>query len=92
MIGDRLIDCVVLSVLATLPGYRGHGIGSALIQIGLDEARALELTEFWLDASEDGHDLYVKFGFQDVELIPFDLEKYGGVGQAKVMSMRRVPN
>lgn len=83
---------IVLSVLATLSEYRGNGIGSALIERGLEEARELGLSEFWLDASEDGHDLYVKYGFQDVEFIPFDLGKYGGVGKARVMGMRKSSN
>lgn len=82
--------CIVLSVLATLLEYRGNGIGSALIERGLREAKDLNLSEFWLDASEDGHDLYVKYGFEDVELIPLNLEKYGGVGQVRVMSMNKV--
>lgn len=86
----NLANGIVLSTLATLSAYRGNGIGSALIERGLSEARDLDLTEFWLDASEDGHDLYARFGFQDVEWITCDLEKYGGVGEAKVMTMRKV--
>ncbi|KAJ5152732.1 uncharacterized protein N7482_009210 [Penicillium canariense] len=81
-----------LQVLATLPEYRGYGIGSALLKEGLDEGMNSGLTDFWLEASNDGHDLYEKFGFQDVEPIPVDLAKYGGEGMARLRAMRRLPN
>jgi ribosomal protein S18 acetylase RimI-like enzyme len=81
-----------LQVLATLPEYRGHGVGSALIKLGLDEGMNTGLNDFWLEASNDGHALYAKYGFQDVEPVLFDLEKYGGVGMSQLMAMRRFPN
>jgi ribosomal protein S18 acetylase RimI-like enzyme len=78
--------------LATLPGYRGYGIGSALIKHGLEEAAKKGLTDFWLESSNDGHALYEKFGFRDVEPIVIDLKQYGGEGLAPVRTMRRIPN
>lgn len=78
--------------MATLPEYRFKGLGSALLRTGLDEAAAAGLADFWLEASEDGHGLYEKFGFVDQDCLMFDLEKYGGIGQAKVMMMRRLSN
>ncbi|KAF3401931.1 hypothetical protein F1880_009790 [Penicillium rolfsii] len=81
-----------LQVLATLPEYRGYGIGSALIKQGLEEGAKNGLTDFWLESSNDGHSLYEKFGFRDVEPIVIDLEKYGGEGLAEVRTMRRIPN
>lgn len=81
-----------MQVLATLPEYRGHGVGSALIKHGLDEGMNTGLNDFWLEASNDGHGLYAKYEFQDIEPILFDLEKYGGVGMVQLMAMRRLPN
>ncbi|KAJ5667827.1 uncharacterized protein N7477_006397 [Penicillium maclennaniae] len=81
-----------LQVLATLPQYRGQGIGSGLLKVGLAEARELGLTEFFLEASDDGHDLYAKFGFADVERIMIDLVPYGGKGEAQVRAMSILPN
>ena len=78
--------------MATLPEYRGYGIGSTLIKQGLEEGMRNGLTDFWLEASNDGHDIYEKFGFRDVEPISIDLEKYGGEGVAVVRTMRRLPN
>ncbi|KAI2786862.1 hypothetical protein POX_g09258 [Penicillium oxalicum] len=79
-----------LQVLATLPEYRGYGIGSTLIKIGLDEGRGMGLHTFWLEASNDGYPLYRKFGFEDVESFEFDLKKYGGDGPVRVRTMRKV--
>ncbi|CEJ61483.1 hypothetical protein PMG11_10016 [Penicillium brasilianum] len=81
-----------LQVLATLPEYRGYGIGSALIKKGLEEGVEKGLVDFWLESSNDGHALYEKFGFQDVEPVVMDLAQYGGEGLAPVRTMRRVPN
>ncbi|KAJ5691946.1 hypothetical protein N7462_001369 [Penicillium macrosclerotiorum] len=81
-----------LQVLATLREYRGHGIGSALINQGLTEGASRGLNDFWLEASNDGHGLYKRFGFQDVEPISIDLEKYGGVGVSCLRAMRKLPN
>lgn len=81
-----------LQVLATLPEYRGYGVGSTLIKEGLDEGMNNGLNDFWLEASNDGHALYENFGFQDVEPIPFDLEPWGGEGMIQLRAMRRLPN
>jgi ribosomal protein S18 acetylase RimI-like enzyme len=81
-----------LQVLATLPEYRGQGIGSRLLEIGLAEGRNAGLDEFYLEASDDGHDLYEKFGFRDLERIPIDLVQYGGNCEAQVRTMRILPN
>lgn len=65
-------------------------MGSALLKTGIEEAGKVGLTDFWLEASPDGHLLYKKFGYVDQDCLMVDLEKYGGVGQAKVVMMRRV--
>lgn len=50
------------------------------------------MDEFYLEASDDGHDLYEKFGFRDLERIPIDLVQYGGDCEAQVRTMRILPN
>lgn len=79
----------VLSVLMTLPEYQGQGIGSALLEFGLAEAKKKGLTQFWLESSPDGYNLYRKFGFEDVDNIRMDLTKYGGVGWEESACMRK---
>ncbi|KAJ5930975.1 hypothetical protein N7466_006468 [Penicillium verhagenii] len=80
----------LLRVLCTLPEYRGLGVASALIQLGLDEGVKEGLKLFWLHGSADGQALYRKFGFVDVEALESDVSKYGGVGKTNVIGMRKV--
>ncbi|KAJ5652744.1 hypothetical protein N7507_010170 [Penicillium longicatenatum] len=80
----------LLRVLCTLPEYRGCGIASALIRVGLDYGVKEGLKLFWLHGSADGQGLYRKFGFVDVEALEKDITKYGGIGKTNVMGMRLV--
>lgn len=72
-----------------MPGYRGLGAGSALLQRGIEDAKKEGLDDFYLSASRDGHDLYEKFGFRDLEPLGISLEKFGGIGDAPVIAMRK---
>ncbi|KAJ5633559.1 hypothetical protein N7528_001401 [Penicillium herquei] len=78
-----------LQVLATLPEYRCKGIASSMLKQGIAEAKEKGLNDFFLTASADGHDLYAKYGFRDIEHLDLDIEKYGGVGDARVIAMGR---
>ncbi|KAJ5548419.1 hypothetical protein N7513_005653 [Penicillium frequentans] len=80
----------LLRVLCTLPEYRGCGIASALIRVGLDYGVQEGLKLFWLNGSADGQGLYRKFGFVDVEALVRDTAKYGGSGKTNVIGMRLV--
>ncbi|KAJ5594632.1 uncharacterized protein N7459_000840, partial [Penicillium hispanicum] len=79
-----------LQVLGTLREYRGCGIGSALMETGLNYGISQGLTEFWIDASADGYPLYRKFGFEDVDVVRKDLTPYGGVGNSDIVGMRKL--
>jgi N-acetylglutamate synthase-like GNAT family acetyltransferase len=78
-----------LEILVVHPDYQGVGIGKKLIQTGLDDAAALALDKAYLEASEAGYPLYKKFGWQDVDQVFVDLEKYGGKGVWPTICMRR---
>lgn len=90
MVPDANGGIVVLRVLGTLPEYRGCGIASALVRLGLDEGIKEGLKLFWLHGSADGQGLYRKFGFVDVEALERDITKFGGVGKTNVVGMRLV--
>ncbi|KAJ5633238.1 hypothetical protein N7490_009577 [Penicillium lividum] len=79
-----------LKTLCTLPEYRGCGIASALLKLGLEEGIKEGLKLFWLHGSLDGQPLYRKFGFEDVEAMQRDITKYGGVGKTNTVGMRKV--
>ena len=65
-----------VSTLAVRPSYRRHGLGSQLIQAGLNfaDAKGAPVTVM---ASSMGLPLYLKLGFEKVEEIELDFGKYG---------------
>jgi ribosomal protein S18 acetylase RimI-like enzyme len=85
-----LSERTVLGVLAIHPEHQGLGVGSKLLQRGLDDAAAVGLEEAFLEATDAGYGLYRKFGWRDVESFPLDLARYGGTGVCRTVAMRRV--
>ena len=65
----------VLRAIATLPEYQGKGCASALLQSGLEKIDS-EGAKTWLEATPQGQPVYTKFGWQVIDEIVFDLEKY----------------
>ena len=47
----------------TLPGWRGRGIASRLMQIIIDEMRLRQVARLWLHATPSGRPIYERFGF-----------------------------
>ena len=80
---------------ARAPCYRGvtqeeQGAGSLLVKWGLEEQRGTGL-HCDLQASEQGRSLYSHYGFQDIDTVVFDLERYGLKGAEKMTEMIRYP-
>ncbi|KAH8675775.1 putative GNAT family acetyltransferase [Xylariales sp. PMI_506] len=67
---------VYLQTLYTDPKHQRRGAASMLIKWGLEEAQKLGLPAF-LDASEEGHSVYTKMGFKDIDLQELDFSKWG---------------
>ena len=68
-----------LDSLAVHPDYRGHSIGSILMQNALDEAQALGYTRVTLFVDKHKpylHDLYSRLGFIDEAEVTFFGEPY----------------
>lgn len=80
----------MLETLTTDPSAQGLGIGSKMLDKGLEDARNLGLTEAWLEASDAGYPLYKRYGWEDVEILHIDFAKYGFEGSSKVTIMKRV--
>lgn len=80
---------LVLETLTIDPSAQGLGIGSKMLDRGLEDAKNLGLTEAWLEASDAGYPLYRKYGWRDVEVMTIDFAKYGAVGSDKVTIMKR---
>ena len=86
----RLTEWVlVLRALCTLPRYQGKGCGSALLRWGLEKIAA-DGRRVFLEATPQGHSLYAKFGWKDVDEMVFDLNAFGFNGHVqKIICMMR---
>lgn len=51
----------------TAPRFRGHGIGAALMQKTIDEARSMGIVEITLKAEVKARPLYTRLGFLAVD-------------------------
>jgi len=77
-----------LFLLAVLPEYHRKGVGTMLMQWGVDMADELGL-EGYLEATMMGKPLYEKFGFQVVDKVRYDMKKYGKEGWDETVVMLR---
>lgn len=64
-----------LKLLHTDPKHQRRGAASLLLQSMVDEADKLGLPVL-LESSEEGHKLYQKYGFKDVEVLEIDMSKW----------------
>jgi ribosomal protein S18 acetylase RimI-like enzyme len=74
-VGNRVVGTSTLFVgkraaglynIGTLSDFRGRGIGSAMTWLALHEAEKLGQTLAVLQASEAGHPIYKKIGFEEL--------------------------
>lgn len=78
-------------MLATIPGCRGRGAASQILEWGFARADALGLPAY-LEASDEGVGLYEKRGFQKVGNFVTDLKRWGGEGLLEAPLMVRQPS
>ncbi|KAK1530187.1 acetyltransferase [Colletotrichum costaricense] len=70
---------MILQALATHPDFQGRGIGTRLVQHGLEEVDSQNLA-CWVHASPSSYKLYEKAGFQEVGKSDYDLAEWAPVG------------
>ena len=68
---------VDLHMLHTDPKHQRRGAASSLLKWGTQKADELGLPAY-LESSTEGHHLYGKHGFEDVEIFEVDLVPFGG--------------
>ena len=68
-----------MEIIAVRPCYRRRGLGSLLMEEGLNFAEAID-EKFNVEASPLGLHLYKRFGFKPVAKITIDLRDFGGDG------------
>ena len=59
------------------PAWQRRGVGSAMIRWALEHLH-LDTIPVWLFGQPDGHHLYRKFGWRDVEEVDMDLSQWAG--------------
>lgn len=78
-----------------LPSWQGCGVGSAIIRWALEDLK-LKTMPVYLTAQPDGHRLYQKLGWKDVETVDIDLSEYAGpnrgYGMHRTVCMLREPS
>lgn len=73
------IGYVVLSLFFVHPAYQRQGIGSLLLQWGIEKARELG-ARLWVTATPQAVSTYVRNGWVVKERCGIDLSGYGGEG------------
>lgn len=73
--GDR-DDYWFLQSLAVHPAFQGRGVGGLLVQHACDNLIDKEGRDCYLESSTAGRKLYLKFGFEKVDEVPFLDGKY----------------
>jgi predicted GNAT family acetyltransferase len=63
--------CTAILNVATLPGLRGLGYGTALTARAVADGLAAGSACCWLQSSPDGYHVYQKLGFQTIESWPY---------------------
>ena len=58
--------CGYLMNVYALPGVRGHGVGRAIVEFLVADARARGTGKIFLEASDAGRSLYRRMGFSDM--------------------------
>jgi len=76
----------VLDYLAVHPDNQGKGVGTALVKSGLEQAERLGLDVF-LQALEDGVNVYRRLGFKIQKELTQDDSMFGGTGRYYVCMM-----
>ena len=85
MVTDHVL---ALDFLATLPESQGRGVGTKLLQWGMDIADEQD-ARIYLEATLDGYPLYLKHGWRPLQDLVLDFEPFGGKGTAKYIIMIR---
>lgn len=63
-----------------IPQYQKKGVGSAMFRYGFEHLGA-DKVPIWLVTQMRGRSMYLKFGFQDIDVIDVDLSEYAGPWQ-----------
>ncbi|KAG0650034.1 hypothetical protein D0Z07_3877 [Hyphodiscus hymeniophilus] len=79
-------DTYIVYLICTDPAFQRKGLASRLLQHGIDLADR-EGRQTYLEATKDGHPVYLKLGFTVIDVLTMDLSKWGGkeLGVSRMM-------
>ncbi len=60
-------QCAYLMNIYCRSAYRNQGVGEAIVQWLIGQAKERKITKIYLETSEDGRKLYDKLGFSDMK-------------------------
>lgn len=81
---------LVVYLLQTDPAYQRKGLASMLLKYGLAMADS-EGRKAYIEATAEGHPVYLKLGFRDIDVLRLDLSKWGGTTPGVNTIMMRDP-
>ncbi|KAF2165469.1 hypothetical protein M409DRAFT_24319 [Zasmidium cellare ATCC 36951] len=81
---------MLLQVIGTRDGHQRRGVGAISMKWGTEKADELGLP-LYLEATAKGEGLYRKWGFQEVDVLPFDARKHGYPDPLTHLIMLRPP-
>ena len=71
-----------LDSLNTLPKYQGQGLGSMIMEWGVEKGEALGVPSIIL-STDVAYGFYLKYGYREVERRVVDMGQWGGSGLYK---------
>ncbi len=60
-------QCAYLMNVYTKEEHRGHGVGKAVVEWLVEQAKSRGITKIYLETSEEGRPLYESLGFTDMK-------------------------
>lgn len=69
------VRCLYVVMLSVSPNHQGRGVGSSLLQWGLDYCHEHDVFA-WVHSSEPAHGVYAKMGFETVRSLAINLDEY----------------
>lgn len=82
----KILTVIVLDYIAVDPDNQGKGIGTALVESGMEQAKKLGL-DIFIYAKEEGSRLYKRHGFRVEWDCTLDDSQYGGTGRVYIALM-----
>ncbi|RDW94577.1 hypothetical protein BP5796_00340 [Coleophoma crateriformis] len=86
----RIDECPVVHFLGVHQKYQGKGVGTLLLKNGLNLAD-VQGRRTYIEATDAGRRLYLKLGWEEIDVLRIDIQKWGGSKPGTNYVMMRDP-